>query len=149
VPAFFLALAPNSERARPGFVPRVLRFAVPAGICCGAATFTGYYLATRNGSSFEQNSTTASFTLFLLALWVLVLIARPWNWWRLGLVMVMAGSFLVVLAVPWLRDFFALHPGNVAQDLIALGIAAATAAALTAVLRLTSWLDPRPRSRGA
>ena len=28
-PAFFLALAPSAERARPGFIPRVLRFAIP------------------------------------------------------------------------------------------------------------------------
>jgi cation-transporting P-type ATPase E len=31
VPSFFLALAPNSRRYRPGFTDRVLRFAIPAG----------------------------------------------------------------------------------------------------------------------
>jgi magnesium-transporting ATPase (P-type) len=39
IPGFFLALAPNTRRATPGFVPRVLRFAVPAGLLCAAATF--------------------------------------------------------------------------------------------------------------
>ena len=31
IPSFFLALAPNTDRFRPGFVQRVLRFAIPAG----------------------------------------------------------------------------------------------------------------------
>src|SRR5207247_2392963 len=31
IPAFFLALAPNAQRFRAGFVTRVLRFALPAG----------------------------------------------------------------------------------------------------------------------
>src|SRR5207249_7419736 len=35
IPGFFLALAPNAQRFRPGFVRRVLHFAVPAG--AGAA----------------------------------------------------------------------------------------------------------------
>ncbi len=35
IPSFFLALAPSAERFRSGFVPRVLRFAAPAGILAG------------------------------------------------------------------------------------------------------------------
>jgi len=31
VPSFFLALAPNSRRYRPGLTDHVLRFAIPAG----------------------------------------------------------------------------------------------------------------------
>ena len=46
VPAFFLALAPDTRRARTGLVRRVLRFAVPAGLVAAAATFTAYALAT-------------------------------------------------------------------------------------------------------
>ena len=40
VPAFFLALAPNRRRYLPGFVGRVLRFTVPAGLIIAAATFS-------------------------------------------------------------------------------------------------------------
>ena len=42
IPAFFLALAPNARRAEPGFLGRVLRFALPAGVVAGVATFTAY-----------------------------------------------------------------------------------------------------------
>ncbi|MFG2006424.1 HAD-IC family P-type ATPase [Spirillospora sp. NPDC048911] len=145
IPAFFLALAPNLERARSGFVPRVLRFAVPAGLACGLATFAGYYLAAEyTRSPFSANSSTATLALFFLALWVLALIARPWNWWRLGLVIAMGSAFLIVLAVPWLRDFFALRPDNVRNDLTALAIAAGAAVLLTLTLRWDKWTT-KPR----
>ncbi len=39
IPAFVLSLAPNLERAREGFVQRVLRLAVPAGVTVGVLTF--------------------------------------------------------------------------------------------------------------
>ena len=45
IPAFILSLAPNHERARSGFVPRVMRLAVPSGIVIGVATFTSYLIA--------------------------------------------------------------------------------------------------------
>ena len=44
IPAFFLALAPNDRLAVPGFVSRVLAFAVPAGALAAVVTFTGYAL---------------------------------------------------------------------------------------------------------
>ena len=42
IPSFFLALAPNTERFRPGFVERVLRFAIPTGTLAAIATFVAY-----------------------------------------------------------------------------------------------------------
>ncbi|WP_225993911.1 HAD-IC family P-type ATPase [Actinomadura rudentiformis] len=149
IPAFFLALAPNLERARPGFVPRVLRFAVPAGFACGIATFAGYFLASEfTASPFSANSSTATLALFFLTIWVLALIARPWNWWRLGLVVAMGVAFLVVLAVPWLREFFALRPDNLQNDLVALAIAAGAAVMLTFALRWDKWMTRLRNSSG-
>ncbi len=45
IPSYFLALAPNRRRYLPGFVGRVLRFAIPAGVIIAAATFAAYALA--------------------------------------------------------------------------------------------------------
>jgi cation-transporting ATPase E len=69
-----------------------------------------------------------------MARWVLVLIARPYTWWRITLVAAMAAGFLLVLAVPWARTFFSLRPYHPATDLVALVIAACAAAALTVYL---------------
>ena len=39
IPSFILSLAPNNERAQPGFVRRVLSSALPCGLVVGVATF--------------------------------------------------------------------------------------------------------------
>ncbi len=132
VPAFVLALAPNIERATSGFVPRVLRFAVPAGTACAAATFTSYVLARLAPSAtLVADRTTATIALFGVAVWVLVLVARPYTWWRIALVGVMAGCFIAIFATPWARHFFLLNAASVRNAGVALAVAAAAAAALT------------------
>ncbi len=45
IPGFFLALAPNSRRYIPGFIARVLRFCIPAGLVAGAAALVAYGIA--------------------------------------------------------------------------------------------------------
>lgn len=45
VPAFFLALAPNRERAQPHFVRRVMRYSIPGGVVAAVATFVTYLIA--------------------------------------------------------------------------------------------------------
>src|SRR6266851_3066801 len=45
IPSFFLALAPNVRRYVSGFVGRVLRFTIPAGIVVATTAFAGYWLA--------------------------------------------------------------------------------------------------------
>jgi cation-transporting P-type ATPase E len=135
IPAFVLALAPSTARVEPGFVTRVLRFAVPAGIACAIATFSSYLIARLTpGSSLVADRTTAVITLAAVALWVLALVARPYTWWRITLIAAMAAGFLLVLAVPWSRTFFSLRPYDPATDVIALVIAACAAAALTVYL---------------
>ncbi|TVL89017.1 cation-translocating P-type ATPase [Streptomyces sp. SAJ15] len=126
VPAFFLALAPNRERARPHFVRRVMRYAVPAGLIAGAATFAAYLLARNHYSgdeSLEAETSAATLTLFLVSLWVLAIVARPYTWWRVALVLTMALGFVVVLITPWLQDFFALKLIGTTMPWTAVGIA--------------------------
>src|SRR5437763_6601701 len=78
VPAFFLALAPNAARARPGFVGRVVRFAVPAGTVAAAATFSAYAVArVQPDVDLTQARTTATLVLFSVGTWVLTILARP------------------------------------------------------------------------
>ncbi|MEX5708713.1 cation-translocating P-type ATPase [Parafrankia sp. FMc6] len=109
IPAFFLALAPNAERARPDFVGRVLRFALPAGVLAAAATLTSYFLARSiYDGDLDAETSMATLTLFLVALWALAIVARPYTWWRILLVATMALAFAVVLAVPYGQEFFQL-----------------------------------------
>ncbi|MFD5974748.1 MULTISPECIES: HAD-IC family P-type ATPase [Streptomyces] len=133
VPAFFLALAPNKERAQPHFVRRVMRYAIPSGVIAAAATFTTYLIARHHYSgpgALEAETSAATLTLFLVAMWVLAIIARPYTWWRIGLVAAMGLGFLIVLVVPWLQDFFALKLVGTTLPWTAVGIAVAAAALL-------------------
>jgi len=124
IPAFFLALAPNTERARTGFVRRVLRLAVPGGVIAGTATFAAYMLARSNPTTdLEADTSVATLTLFLVAIWVLAIVARPYTWWRLALIATMCGAFALVLMVPWLSDFFQLSLAGVRDPWVGVGIA--------------------------
>lgn len=143
VPAFFLALAPNKERARPHFVRRVMRYSIPGGVVAGVATFVTYLLARHHytgSGSLDAETSAATLTLFLVSMWVLAIIARPYTWWRIALVAAMGLAFLCVLMVPSLQHFFALKLVGVTMPWIAVGIAAVAAAALEVVWR---WVDRR------
>ncbi|MEU0271225.1 HAD-IC family P-type ATPase [Streptomyces sp. NPDC006307] len=145
VPAFFLALAPNKERAQPHFVRRVMRYAIPAGLVAAATTFATYLLARTHYSgegALAAETSAATLTLFLVSLWVLAIIARPYTWWRVGLVATMGLGFLVVLVVPWLQDFFALKLVGTTMPWAAVAIAALGAAVLELAWRWVSRKVP-------
>ncbi|MDX3638954.1 HAD-IC family P-type ATPase [Streptomyces sp. MB09-02B] len=125
IPAFFLALAPNSERARSNFVGRVLRFAIPAGALAATATSVAYLFARSvYDDNLDAETSAATLALFLTALWALAIIARPYTWWRILLVLTMAVSFAVVLVVPYLQEFFQLKLVGVAAPWTAVACAA-------------------------
>jgi cation-transporting ATPase E len=143
VPAFFLALAPNAERARPHFVQRVMRYALPGGVVAAVATFTTYLLARHHYTgpdTLEAETSAATLTLFLIAIWVLAIIARPYTWWRVALVASMGAGFVLVLLVPALQRFFALRLVGTEMPWLAVGIAVAAAAVLEL---LWKWVDRR------
>ncbi|MFM9698652.1 HAD-IC family P-type ATPase [Streptomyces europaeiscabiei] len=143
VPAFFLALAPNKERARPHFVRRVMRYSIPGGVLAAVATFVTYLIARHHytgAGSLEAETSAATLTLFLISMWVLAIIARPYTWWRLGLVAAMGACFLLVLVVPSLQDFFALRLVGATMPWIAVAVAAGASALLEFLWR---WVDRR------
>ncbi|SOD85727.1 HAD-IC family P-type ATPase [Streptomyces sp. Ag109_G2-15] len=143
VPAFFLALAPNKERARPHFVRRVMRYSVPGGVVAGVATFVTYLIARHHYTgpgALDAETSAATLTLFLISMWVLAIIARPYTWWRVTLVASMGVAFLFVLVVPALQSFFALKLVGVAMPWTAVGVAVVAAAALEF---LWKWVDRR------
>jgi cation-transporting ATPase E len=136
VPAFFLSLAPNSRRYTPGFIRRVLRFAFPTGFVAAAAAFSAYWLARANSVQLVEARTIATLVLMVYGLWVLLILARPLNWWRTLLVGAMALAFVVALAVPFLREFYALPLPSVDVVVEALIIALGAIVVLEVILRI-------------
>ena len=138
IPAFFLALAPNYERARPGFVRRVLRFAIPAGLVAGIEVFVAYWIARGEQNTLGEAQTTAMISLFACSLYIVQLVARPMVWWKVVLIASMAALFVLCVAVPYGRHFFDLHFGPWYQWTTGLVIAAAACVVLEVLWRSLS-----------
>ena len=137
IPGFFLALEPNTQRSRPGFVRRTLTFAIPAGLIAAFGTLVAYQVADVANIPQDQARTTATLALAGLGLVVLALAARPLNHLRRMLLTAMAAAFGVVLTVPFLRTFFALDLPPLQVALTTLALVAVLGALLTlVVLRL-------------
>jgi cation-transporting ATPase E len=110
IPGFVLALAPNTRRYVPGFLDRVLRFCVPAGVVAGLASLATYWFTRyEEDLSLKESRTTTALVLIAIGLWVLVILARPFNWWKALLVGAMAGSVALILLIEPLSDFYALE----------------------------------------
>ncbi|GAY09353.1 HAD-IC family P-type ATPase [Pseudonocardia sp. N23] len=126
IPAFFLALAPNTERARTGFVRRVLRLAAPSGIIAAAGTVITYLIVrTDVGATEIQQKTAAVLALYLIATGVLAVIARPFALWKVALVVASLGCFAYALLtpLPFGRDFWQLDAGHTPTMLVGLTVA--------------------------
>ncbi|OZF38744.1 magnesium-transporting ATPase [Rhodococcus sp. 14-2496-1d] len=151
IPAFVLSLAPNNERARSGFVSRVMRLAVPSGLIVGSCTFVSYLLVYAGPNATEtqvtQASTTALITLIMIALWVLAVVARPYNWWKIVLLGGSVGGYLLLFAIPFCRTFFKLDPSNVGATTSALIIGGIGIALVEVAHRFGSALRNRTSLR--
>jgi cation-transporting ATPase E len=128
IPSFFLALAPNSRRYRPGFVRRVLRFAIPAGGIVAAAAFAAFALARASGLPLVQQRTAAVLVAFILSLCVLTLLAIPLTWRRVVLLAASAAGFALLFPLPVVRGFYALDLPwrELAATLLIAGLGAAS-----------------------
>ncbi len=147
IPSFFLALAPNAERARPGFLGRVARFAIPAGALAAIATFLGYRIAQQEpGITVAQSRTAATMVLVWIGLLVLSIIAAPLTRPRLVLVWSMAAAFIAVMLIAPAREFFALEAPDDVVWLAAFGVAAIVWSFARLFVPGDRPVGPRPRA---
>lgn len=109
IPGFVLALAPDPRRARPGFLPRVVQFAVPAGVIAATAALVVYFAARSvDGSTLTQSRSAATITLLGVGLGLLVRLTATLPPWRWVLVASMAAATALAVAVPPIAAFFDL-----------------------------------------
>ena len=115
--------------------------ALPSGVVVGIATFISYLLAYqgRAATPVEQTqaSTTALITLLITAVWVLAVVARPYEWWRVALVAVSGLAYVVIFCIPLAQKSFMLDPSNVALTSMALAIGVVGAA----VIEVLWWVQ--------
>ncbi|MFT3861364.1 HAD-IC family P-type ATPase [Micropruina sp.] len=149
VPAFLLSLPPNNERARPGFVQRVLRLGLPAGVIVATATFSTYLLTMPGPGAGEQalrQATTATLACMIIAsTWVLAVVARPYQWWKLGLVGLSLAAYLMIFSLPLTRGLFLLDVGNTNALTVGVGLGVVGAACIEAAWWVSGRLFDEPR----
>lgn len=138
LPAIVLALLPNAQVYRPGFLRRAARFCIPSGVLV-AATVIGVVVYAYGvvGAPAAEVQTAAVITLTLSALWVLVILARPLSRVTLPIVLAAYAGLVVVLSIPIAVDFLQLaSPPPTGMLVVAVGASAACSLALEVLHRL-------------
>jgi cation-transporting ATPase E len=139
IPSVFLTLAPSFQPSRAGFLDRVLRFAVPAGVVAGTATFAAYAIATRLPDLVvAEERTVATLVIAAIGLWVLARLSRPLTARRTALLVAMTGGLALTVALPPARELFALDFPCPTVLAAAIGIVCVAYAILEAGDRLMS-----------
>lgn len=142
-PAFFLALSPNLQRYRSGFLTRLLRLAVPCGLVAGSGVAVVYAIL-HNSTQPGQAPSGATLVLMIMALWLLGILARPWTLWRGGLVIVMGVFSALMVAIGPVRDFIALQLPTPLTWALVLSVGAVGAAAIEGAYRVRGrWSGKR------
>ncbi len=155
IPAFFLALGPNKRRYIPGFLKRVLRFAIPAGATAGAAVIASYLIAHKSvGAEYDlvctgpvgkgvqmpaicqQPGTVATLALLTVFFWILVVLARPFAMWKAALIGLMVALAVLAFVLPIGRDVFDFN--MTLGQFIAAALVGAVGAVLIEVVYRTS-----------
>ncbi|MFN4001287.1 hypothetical protein [Microcella sp.] len=133
-----LALLPNIQRYRPGFLRRAARFCIPSGLIVGGTLISVVAYAYLGGAEAAVVQTTAVITLTLTALWVLVILSRPFT---LVTSLVVVAAYLglpVLLLIPIVTDFLQLGAPPLELLLVAVGASAIGSVALEITHRLVS-----------
>ncbi len=127
IPGVFLALAPDHRRSRPGFLHRVVRFAVPAGLIAGTASLIVYFTAlAAQGSNLTESRTAATVTLLGVGLAILIRLTGSLPSWRWALIAAMGAGVVLALTLPFTQTFFDLEypPQSVWQVMLVVVILA-------------------------
>lgn len=148
-PAFFLALAPNTRRYKPGFLKRVMAFAVPGGVAIavmvlGIAWFAPVVMHwdISDPSQLAQLRTMCAIVLFAMAILVLARVATPLNSWRGILVLVFGIAGIVGAFIPFVAHFFAIIlPTGRAAVVTLVGVLIGLVAMMLSVTFLSKVVD--------
>jgi cation-transporting ATPase E len=117
----------------------VARFSIPAGTVAAAATFVAFNLMDDAGVSLVESRTAALIVLFSVAMWVLVLLARPLNEWKVALLGSMVVGFLLALGTEVGREFFELEIPPLLETMAVIGVAAVAIGLMELGWRLGEW----------
>jgi len=128
-PSFVLSFESQDRPIRPGFLTRVLAFAVPAGLVSGLTMFALYGISRmdRFGFTIEQSRTGATILMVFLGLVIIHDLVSPPSYMNRLLIGGLLAGFLIVLAIPIARELLNLVlPGPYAWGVIIVATAVAS-----------------------
>ncbi|STX20737.1 cation-translocating P-type ATPase [Levilactobacillus brevis] len=96
IPTFFLALQPNYARIADRFMKQVMEIAAPAAVCVVGYILVVMALETQFQLRFATTSTLSVLMTGLISLNALLMVARPLNRFKIGLVVAMAALFAII-----------------------------------------------------
>ena len=165
IPAFLLALAPNSRRYIPGFLHRVVRFALPNGVAVAISVLvTAVFAPMMLARGLDASGVSASklivgaaqslgvtrsicaVVVFVLGVVVLATVSKPIFSWRGVMVLCFALAGVVGTFIPFVAHFFDLHIPTNGNDMFVMICAVMFALVVWMLLHLfsrliVSWLD--------
>jgi cation-transporting ATPase E len=147
IPSVVLTFSGGGARVEPGFLGRVLSFAIPAGVVAAAASFSAYWLAVAEPAvNRSEERTVATVVVAAVGMWLLVRLMRPLRRRGWVLIAAMAAGLLASLVLPPLRALFDLDLPRPTVSLAAIGIIALAILSLEAgdrvamlAARTVSW----------
>jgi cation-transporting ATPase E len=109
IPAFALSFRSTDRPYRPGYIRRVLRFAVPAGVVTAVVTLGAYWIMRAFDVELDEARTGSTIVLIVLALWVLALLMQPIDRFDGAVLAAMVVLLLLATLTPLGRSFYELH----------------------------------------
>lgn len=143
VPAFLLSFRSADQPARPGYLRRVLWFAIPAGLLASAIVLATYWLARSPlvDASLDEARSVTTISLAATALWILYRIIRPLDRYDICLLVGLVVMLGVIATSGPGRKFYALSWPS-AGDLLVLGaVTAGSIVVFEAVLAILRRFD--------
>lgn len=133
IPSFFLALMPNHRRYVPGFLRRSLGFAIPAGIVIALVLALYSRVATDAGIPEEELRTGSTLILAIVGLWVLTVLSRPIDGWKILIIGAMMVGLVLVYAIPFVSDFLQFTDPSLTTTLLVLAASGVAIAGIEVV----------------
>lgn len=106
IPSFFLALAPNKERVKKGFLYRVLSTTIPKGVVVTLFTLIIFLIAHSKQLPIRDIRTLTVIVAGGIGIMVLIKISKPLNFLRVLLIISMGITFALAFILPLGRSIF-------------------------------------------
>lgn len=107
-PSFLLALQPNTDIIKGGFIRNILRTSMPQGIATAVSVIISVTTCQFFGLTTEAMSTVTTYAVGIISFFTVIRVLKPVRPWKIGMLTVLMAAFAGAPLI--LPDMFALYP---------------------------------------